>query len=234
MIALFAFVSLVVLLILAVAFAHYSPWFRGASPVSLAENALILVPTQTLGYLLVVAFMVLLLRLKYHAAFAKAIRWNRPTLRIAIFAIAGGGVLAILSEVIASLLQNWIPKSLPIDELFRDTRSAYLLSFLGILAAPVVEELFFRGFLYPVLARSTGVIAGVLLTAAAFAFIHGSQLAQAWIPLMVIFLVGIAFTTVRAKTKSVATTVIMHMGYNAMIFIRLFIGTNGFRQFGHG
>jgi membrane protease YdiL (CAAX protease family) len=234
LIAVFAFFSLVFLLVLAVALAHSFPYFRDASTIKLAENVLILVPTQILWSLLVVVFMVQILRLKYHVNFAAAICWNRPTLRTAVFAAAGGGGLAILFDIISNLLQKWIPKSLPIDELFRDTRSAYMLSFLGILVAPVVEELFFRGFLYPVLARATGVIAGVLLTAAAFAVIHASQLAQAWIPLMVIFGAGIAFTTVRARTKSVATTVLMHMGYNATIFGWIFISTQGFRHLEHG
>ena len=172
------------------------------------------------------------MRSNFAAPVSKAICWNRPTLRLALFAVLGGGSLAIFSEIVSSLLQKWIPKSLPIDELFRDTRSAYMLSFLGILVAPVVEELFFRGFLYPVLARATGVITGVLLTAAAFAAIHAGQLAQAWIPVMVIFGVGLALTIVRARTRSVSTTVLMHMSYNATILGMVFINTQGFRHLG--
>jgi len=232
LIALFAFFSLIFILVLAVVLAHSSRYFRSTSAVKLADNALILVPAQAVGSLLIVVFMVQILRLKYKANFATAIGWNRPALGLTVFAIAGGGGLAILSEIVSNLLQKWIPKSLPIDELFHDARSAYMLSFLGILVAPVVEELFFRGFLYPVLARATGVTAGILLTAAAFAVVHAGQLAQAWIPLMVIFGVGIAFTAVRARTKSVATTVLMHMSYNATIFALLFFSSQGFRHLG--
>ena len=232
LIAVFALFSLVSLLGLAVALAHSSRHFHDASALKLAENALILVPAQVIGSVLIVAFMVQIVRLKYHVDFAKAICWNRPALPTIVLATIGGAGLAILSETASVMLQKWIPKSLPIDELFRDTRSAYLLSFLGVVVAPVVEELFFRGFLYPVLARATGVVAGVLLTSAAFAVIHAGQLAQAWIPLLVIFGVGVALTTVRARTKSVATTVLMHMAYNATIFGLVFISTQGFRHMG--
>jgi len=234
MIAVFTLItSLIVLVGLAIPLAIASHHFRGIAPDKLTENAVIVVPVQTAAYLLVVGFMMQILRVKYHADFAKAIGWNRPALRTALFAVAGGGLLALVSEIVSMLLQKWIPKSLPIDELFRDAQSAYLLSFFGILVAPVVEELFFRGFLYPVLARATGAIAGVLLTAAAFAVVHQGQLAHAWIPLLLIFGVGVALTTVRAKTKSVATTVLMHASYNATIFILVFISTQGFHHLEH-
>ena len=69
-----------------------------------------------------------------------------------------------------------------------------------------------------------------LLTAVAFAAIHASQLRYNWAPVLVIFLVGLALTTVRALKKSVACTVLMHMAYNASIFVVAFIGTGGFRH----
>lgn len=230
LIAGFAFLSLVFLFTLTIALANASGRLRGVSPIKFAENTMVLVSTQAVGSLMTVVFMVQMLRVKYHVSFAKAVNWNWPRLRPALFVVAGGVALSILSTLASHLLERWIPKSLPIDELFRDTQSAYLLSFLGILVAPVVEELFFRGFLYPVLARATGVAAGVLLTAAAFALVHSGQLAQAWIPLMLIFVVGLALTMVRAKTKSVATTMLMHMSYNATLFTLAFIDTQGFRH----
>lgn len=233
LIAGFAFFSLIVLTAIALAVALSSPYFHGANPVDLTQNALILVPVQTVGYLLLLAFMVQILRRKYQAGFAQAICWNTPKLPTAAVAILGGVSLAIINLVLTGLLQKWIPKSLPIDQLFRDRSSVYMLAFFGTFIAPVAEELFFRGFLYPVVARATGVLSSVILTAAAFAVIHQGQLARAWIPLLVIFGVGIVLTTVRAKTRSVATTVLMHMAYNGTIFALIFYGTQGFRNLDH-
>jgi hypothetical protein len=51
-----------------------------------------------------------------------------------------------------------------------------------------------------------------------------------WGPVLVIFLVGVALTTVRALRKSVAATVLMHMAYNGTIFIAEYIATDGFRH----
>jgi hypothetical protein len=47
---------------------------------------------------------------------------------------------------------------------------------------------------------------------------------------LIIFLVGIILTTVRAFKKSVAATVLMHMAYNGTIFISAYIATDGFRH----
>ena len=95
--------------------------------------------------------------------------------------------------------------------------------------APLMEELFFRGFLYPVLARRIGTVASILFTAVAFGLLHGAQLKYSW-AVLVIFLVGVILTTVRALTKSVAASFLVHVGYNGTLSVLLFIATGGFRH----
>jgi len=155
-----------------------------------------------------------------------ALRWNWPP-HWTTYLFAGIGLELCLLPF-AVLLP--MPKHLPLDEFFKTARDAYILSAFGILFAPLFEELFFRGFLYPVLARRFGMRVSIVLTAVAFAAIHASQLRYNWAPVLVIFLVGLALTTVRALKKSVACTVLMHMAYNASIFVVAFIGTGGFRH----
>jgi membrane protease YdiL (CAAX protease family) len=48
--------------------------------------------------------------------------------------------------------------------------------------------------------------------------------------LLVIFTVGVVLTITRAITKSVATSVLVHMAYNFTIFAQVYIGTQGFRH----
>ena len=107
---------------------------------------------------------------------------------------------------------------------------AWALSLFSITFAPLLEELFFRGFLYPVLVRRFGVAIAVLTTSAAFSLIHAPQLGRAWGPVLVIFIVGLALTVTRAITKSVAASLLMHMAYNSTLSVLLFIGTDGFRH----
>jgi membrane protease YdiL (CAAX protease family) len=225
--------ALIVAQIVVLIVAYFLPQFHHASIPTLAKNTLLLVPAQVLGYLLIVGFMAFLLWTKYRSGFARAIRWNAPPARTAAAALFAGGGLGLVSLVFSSLVQKWVPKSLPIDEMFQSTASAYMLAAFAVLVAPVVEEIFFRGFLYPALARKTGPVVAIALTAVAFALIHEGQLAHAWLPLLWLSVVGAVLTTVRAATKSVATTVLIHMGYNGILMLLDYIYTHGFKEFQH-
>jgi membrane protease YdiL (CAAX protease family) len=65
---------------------------------------------------------------------------------------------------------------LPIDRFFDNAREATIMSIFAVTVAPLMEELFFRGFLYPVLARRWGMSASIVLTSAAFGILHGARL----------------------------------------------------------
>jgi membrane protease YdiL (CAAX protease family) len=123
-----------------------------------------------------------------------------------------------------------IPKSLPMDAYFHDATSAYMMAAFGMTLAPLLEELFFRGLLYPLLRRAFGLIVAVLLTAAAFAAIHGAQLGYAWAPVFSIFVVGVVFTVVRIRTNSVAVSFLMHCGYNFALFAALWLASDHYRH----
>jgi membrane protease YdiL (CAAX protease family) len=140
----------------------------------------------------------------------------------------GGLLLSVALQGLAHLLP--MPKHLPIDALFRTPAEAWTLAIFSITLAPLMEELFFRGFLYPVLARGLGVGAGVVITGAAFALLHGSQLKFAWGPVLVIFMVGLALTYVRAKKNSVAASLLIHVAYNGTIAVLMLVTTGGFRH----
>lgn len=203
---------------------------RALDARQLAGNAFFVIPMQVVAYLMVVVFMAVIVWVRHGQALPRAIHWNMPSEKLALTALSIGGVLGLCSELASVVLQRWTPKSLPIDEYFRNPSAAYLLAGFGILVAPLVEELFFRGFVYPAVARWTGSASSIVITAAAFAALHGGQLAYAWAPLLVLFSVGLALTIVRARTGSVATCVVVHMGYNLALFMMLFVATGGFRH----
>jgi membrane protease YdiL (CAAX protease family) len=193
----------------------------------IARIPLVVVAGQSLAYLLILAYMyVLVTRERRRPDFLAAIHWNWPS-NIAAYVVAGFA-LSLALQVLAHFLP--IPKELPIDSFFRTPAEAWALSILSITLAPLMEELFFRGFLYPVLARRLGLPIAVFVTALGFALLHVAQLGRAWGPVLVIFLVGIVLTTVRAKTNSVAAGVLIHMAYNGTITVAMFAATDGFRH----
>jgi membrane protease YdiL (CAAX protease family) len=116
------------------------------------------------------------------------------------------------------------------DKYFHDASSAYLMAAFGVTLAPLLEELFFRGLLYPLLRRAFGLTMAVIVTAATFAAIHGTQLGYAWAPVLSIFVVGVAFTVARARTNSVAASFLMHCGYNFSLFALLWLASDHYRH----
>ena len=75
-----------------------------------------------------------------------------------------------------------------------------------------------------------GRLLAVLATSLAFAMVHGEQLGQAWGPMLVLFVVGLVLTITRVVTRSVTPGLLIHMGYNLMLFGVLYVGTDHFRH----
>lgn len=224
----FAFVAFNVTLFVAVGLVRSMPRFHNLRLDDILNNAVILIPVQLLGYLLVVGFMIQIVRFRHGAGLLGSIGWNAPHGKNAAIALCAGFGLAIVSQVVGVLLSRWTPTSLPVERLFQQPTSAYIASFFAVFIAPAVEELFFRGFLYPALAHKTGTTVAIWLTAIAFTMLHGGQLSYAWAALVPILIVGLVLTMVRAVTKSVALSVLVHMGYNGSLLGMQIIATHGF------
>ncbi len=200
------------------------PHFGGTE---IALMPLVLLSGQAVGYVLVLACMYLLVtRVEQRPDFLAAIHWNWPS-KPGWYLFAGL-LLSVALQGLAHLLP--IPKNLPMDSMFRTPAEAWALSIFGTTLAPLMEELFFRGFLFPVLNRRVGVAAAVLLTTVPFALLHGAQLGFSWGPVLVIFLVGFVLTMVRAKRNSVAASLLIHVAYNGTITVAMFAATDGFRH----
>jgi uncharacterized protein len=213
--------------IVALAIARHFPSYRQMPLADLATDARIVVGSQAAAYPIVLVFIYMLVRSRSQQRFRTAIHWNWPGISAPAFFV-GGAILAIVVESLSSYLP--IPKSLPMDNYFHNASSAYLLAAFGMSLAPLMEELFFRGMLYPLMRRAFRLSIAVLLTAAAFAAIHGAQLGYAWAPILSIFVVGIVFTITRVRTDSVAASFLMHCGYNFALFTALWIASDHFRH----
>ena len=219
-----AIVSVFVFTSVAVLLAKHG--FRSPDISKLGRNPLVVLPAMTAAYLVVIGAMVVTVKATGQP-FWQTIEWNFPSRTAAGYA-ALGLALAVLVGLTSKLLP--IPKSLPIDSYFTNAAGAYMMAIFGITFAPLVEELFFRGFLYPVIARSWGAGISVGITALLFALIHEGQLAHAWAPLLLLWFVGLVLTAVRAWTKSVGASFCVHAGYNLTLFILMFLATDHFRH----
>ena len=198
--------------------------YRRAPLTVLAQKPLLLLISQFVIDAIVALFLFLLVEAKYHVRFWQAIRWNWPA---QVWKWLGFGVVMLL---VLSMLENILPmpKDTPFEKLFARPRDAYLLAIIAVTLGPLVEELFFRGFFYPVLARRWGVAWAVFLTALPFALMHMPQYGYAWGALLVILIVGIVCGVVRAATHSVGASFLVHAGYNGTQMLIAVLWTRGF------
>lgn len=202
-------------------------------PKAMATNVFFILPVQFVIYAAVLGFTALLVWVRHRRPLFEAVYWNTPDRKLAMYAVFTGFGLSVVSLLGGSLLNRWIPKSLPMAEFFKDRPSALLLAAFAVLVAPFMEELFFRGVLYPALARWTSPVISVLVTSLAFTALHGAQLGYSWAALLPIFIVGATLTVARAVKKSLATCVLIHMTYNFVLMTEAYIATHGFRDM-HG
>ena len=201
--------------------------YHGVPLTEIAQKPWLGLTAEFVGYLLLFVFIVMFIEGRYQVSFLQAIRWNWPSQTWLLFA-GFGIVLLIAIQVLGHFLP--MPKEVPLDKFFQSARDAYLTSIFAISFGPFMEELLFRGILYPVLARRTGMIASIVITGTLFGLIHGLQLSFAWGPVLLIILVGIALTIIRAISKSVGASLIVHIAYNSTLTVLSYIQTDGFRH----
>ena len=220
-----AFVTILVAQ-LGILFGAKSFLYRHASLADLAQRPILLLISQFLIDGAVAILLFLLVEGKYHTPFWRAIRWNwpRPAWRL----LALGAVMLLGLTMVESFLP--MPKETPFEKLFIRPRDAYLLAIIAVTLGPLVEELFFRGFFYPVIARRWGAGWGIFLTALPFAAMHMPQYGYAWGALLVIFIVGVVCGIVRAVTHSVGASFLVHVGYNGSQMLIAIVVTHGFRH----
>jgi membrane protease YdiL (CAAX protease family) len=112
-----------------------------------------------------------------------------------------------------------LPQHIPMEDFLKTPSAAVLTAIFAVSLGPLMEELFFRGFLYPVLARRWGLLAAISITSVAFGLVHGAQLAFSPGLVLIVFLVGLVLTLVRAKTGSVGSSFVVHVSYNSTLVI---------------
>lgn len=222
--ACFSFLTVLFVQLLAVIGAHHFI-FRRLSWAEVASKPAVVLLAQLIAYAIIALYMFFLVEGKYHAGFGQAIRWNWPG--AAGVSFLGLGALMLSLDFLGHFLP--MPKSTPFDQFFARPSDAYLLVAFAVTLGPLMEELFFRGFLYPVIARRIGAVPAILITGVLFGAVHSPQYGYSW-AVLIIILVGVVLTTVRAMTKSVASSFLAHVGYNATLMILAAVATDGFRH----
>jgi membrane protease YdiL (CAAX protease family) len=90
---------------------------------------------------------------------------------------------------------------------------AWVVAGVAVVAAPIQEEILFRGFLQTAVLRLTGrPWWSILIASAIFAAIHPME----WYAKVSVFVLGLGMGLAFERTKSLGTSIAMHVGFNAL------------------
>ncbi len=185
--------------------------------------------------------------------FLSGISWNADAARRnAARLVPLGIIVSFAVQGLSTLIA--VPKSLPVDDFFRTSTDAWIVTAFGILVAPVFEEIFFRGFLVPAFAIAYDWLSlprtpaareewqhsnaltrpalafSAVLTSVLFGLLHGKQIAFVWPIILLLTGVSLVLTAVRLRFRSVAASALVHASYNFAVFFSGFVASGGYRH----
>ncbi len=150
--------------------------------------------------------------------------WDEPSPLKKIGIIVG---TVVLSFAIFQLVPRIIPdsKTTPFAEMLKASQAVrYVVAFLAVFTAPLVEELVYRALLYSPLKRAMGAVGAVTTATLLFALVHVPQYWGAWGSLIGLLLLSFFLTVVRAKTKSIFPCVAIHTLFNSVGALGILLG----------
>lgn len=149
---------------------------------------------------------------------------NRPnSYRRLILGIVLGYIALVIfvNNLVGKTIQPMLPIELysSREELIQESAESYLMqTFIsGVIIAPIVEELIYRGVFQTYFVKRLGAFIGVLLSSLAFAVMHSDPAV-----LLVHFSMGIVYGVSRLYTNCIWLPIILHMLNNFFAFISSF------------
>ncbi|MCM8790970.1 MAG: CPBP family intramembrane metalloprotease [Candidatus Omnitrophica bacterium] len=129
------------------------------------------------------------------------------------------GLLVVIAFI--SNLLKYVPEKQAVVELFLKEESAPFLVYTSLFAAiagPVVEELFFRGFMYNAVKKYIGIFGATLISAATFAALHAH--AVGFFPILAL---GMLLAYLYEKTGTLVSSITVHMIHNLSMVGMVFL-----------
>lgn len=129
-------------------------------------------------------------------------------------------LILALTSIVTGLFK-YVPKEQVVVELFmRENNPAFLLytSIFAAIAGPIVEELFFRGFMYSAVKKYAGVFWATIISASLFALLHTH--AVGFLPIMVL---GILLAYLYERTGTLVSSMTVHIMHNFSMLLLVFL-----------
>lgn len=174
---------------------------------------------------LILAF-VLLVRM-FHTGRMEALGLKKHSLKALVYAPVAGYLLVLVIHFLLDRagLFRWIeqvthaPAEQSIVSVLRNSSDIPLITvicFSAAIAAPLVEELIFRGYLYPIMKKYTGAWFALVTTSLLFGIIHVSL-----VPFIPLAVFGAMLVLLYEYTGTLWTPVIAHCIFNTATLINI-------------
>ncbi|MBC6933664.1 MAG: CPBP family intramembrane metalloprotease [Candidatus Brocadia sp. AMX2] len=130
--------------------------------------------------------------------------------------------LIMLAGFIINLISGYFGQNPEMQDVVRwvlEEKSLFVLVsliFFGIVIAPVIEEIMFRGFLQPALKNFFGGRYAIVLSASLFAGVHMDIFA-----FFQIFILGMLLGYLYEKTQTLVASIIVHVLHNSLTLVFL-------------
>jgi membrane protease YdiL (CAAX protease family) len=181
------------------------------------RQAPILLTAQFLAYGIWFFYLHLHFKLRYGRPLLGSLGWT-PLGERFLQRVGWGFVLAAALAILGTLLRT-PDVDMPMKQILSSRLAVLLVGIAAATVGPLCEELAFRGFLMPVLVRSLGPPAGIVLSSLPFALLHGPQYGWSWRHVLLITAAGAGFGYVRYRTGSTTAATVVHAAYNSTLFL---------------
>ncbi|HET7101239.1 MAG TPA: type II CAAX endopeptidase family protein, partial [Terriglobia bacterium] len=184
-----------------VGYAFLKPLFHWTIPLQkLQTNVPFILALQLVWYGLLLAYIYFFITFYYKTSFWGALKWKKLSAHNTLRYLLGGAALSLVVMIIPPLLPE--KKGFPLEKMFNSPASAYAIAAFAVLVAPFMEELLFRGLLFAFFEKHGGLTFAIVTTALLFAGLHIPEYWGAWNNVVMILVVGLAFSIVRGLTGS--------------------------------
>jgi uncharacterized protein len=185
-------------------------------PIAILYSIVAIIPAHLLTFIL--AWLVVTKMGKI--SFTEALGWKSGDFRVwdyfiylGFFFVLAASLTYIVGEQDNELLQ-----------ILRSSRTAvYVVAFMATFTAPIVEEVIYRGILYSAFQKNFGKFVGVAVVTFLFALVHVPQYYPSWVTIVMICLLSLALTLVRANTNNLLPCIILHTLINGIQSVLLIL-----------
>lgn len=134
------------------------------------------------------------------------------------FKIWHGFVIVVGFFALVAVIGTYFPdQETPFEKILKSSHEAtLLLAFIATFSAPFVEEVVYRGVLFPAAGKSFGKVPAVGLVTLLFAAVHIPQYYNSVASLTLLLVLSLILTVVRASTGRLLPSVILHFIFNGI------------------